>query len=118
MIKTLILSTLIQQLVGSKDTGNAACSNLAMSFPFRIVVRRLIYPPHINKVNGVSKRQTSSTSVLWNERLTGFLRFLKLGLQGTAIIVASGDSGVAGFEGDQGNENGCLGPETKILIVG
>lgn len=33
--------------------------------------------------------------------------FLKLGLQGTSIFVASGDTGVGGYAGD-GSYNGCL----------
>ena len=35
--------------------------------------------------------------------------FLKLGLQGTSVILASGDSGVAARAADDGNDNGCLG---------
>lgn len=34
-------------------------------------------------------------------------RFMKLGLQGTSIFVASGDTGVGGIPGD-GAANGCL----------
>lgn len=34
--------------------------------------------------------------------------FMKLGLQGVTIIVASGDNGVAGYIGADGNANGCL----------
>jgi len=34
--------------------------------------------------------------------------FMKLGLQGTSVVLASGDSGVAGPAGD-GNADGCLG---------
>ncbi|PWY96667.1 aorsin [Aspergillus sclerotioniger CBS 115572] len=37
--------------------------------------------------------------------------FLKLGLQGTSILFASGDDGVAGPPGDD-NDNGCLGNGT------
>lgn len=40
--------------------------------------------------------------------------FLKLGLQGTSMLVASGDYGVASFLGD-GSKNGCLGPESTIF---
>ena len=40
--------------------------------------------------------------------------FMKLGLQGHSILVASGDHGVASFAGD-GSANGCLGPEGKIF---
>lgn len=41
--------------------------------------------------------------------------YLKLGLQGVSICVASGDSGVAGRAGDSGNADGCLGPGGKIF---
>lgn len=34
---------------------------------------------------------------------------MKLGLQGTSVILASGDSGVAARAADDGNDNGCLG---------
>jgi tripeptidyl-peptidase-1 len=40
--------------------------------------------------------------------------FLKLGLQGHSILIASGDYGVASFPND-GSPNGCLGPEGKIF---
>ncbi|KXJ85420.1 protease S8 tripeptidyl peptidase I [Microdochium bolleyi] len=40
--------------------------------------------------------------------------FLKLGLMGTSVLVASGDYGVASFAGD-GSKNGCLGPESTIF---
>lgn len=32
--------------------------------------------------------------------------FMKLGMQGVSVFVASGDSGVAGVA--QGNDNGCI----------
>lgn len=35
--------------------------------------------------------------------------FMKLGMQGTSIIIASGDSGVAARGTDDGNADGCLG---------
>jgi tripeptidyl-peptidase I len=35
--------------------------------------------------------------------------FMKLGMQGVSIVLASGDSGVAGPAGDDGNSDGCLG---------
>ena len=35
--------------------------------------------------------------------------FMKLGLQGTSTIIASGDSGVAARGTDDGNSDGCLG---------
>jgi tripeptidyl-peptidase-1 len=37
---------------------------------------------------------------------------MKLGLQGTSIFIASGDSGVAGRPGQ---ENECLGPNAKVF---
>jgi tripeptidyl-peptidase I len=40
--------------------------------------------------------------------------FLKLGLQGVSILIASGDYGVASSPGD-GGANGCLGPKGKIF---
>ena len=40
--------------------------------------------------------------------------FLKLGMQGVSIVVASGDSGVAGRPGDDG-PRGCLGPDDNIF---
>jgi tripeptidyl-peptidase-1 len=39
--------------------------------------------------------------------------FLKLGLQGTTVIYAAGDFGVASFPGDD-SDNGCLGPNSTI----
>lgn len=39
---------------------------------------------------------------------------MKLGLQGVSIVFASGDSGVAGPEGDDSN-NGCLGPKDTVF---
>ncbi|TVY83605.1 Tripeptidyl-peptidase sed1 [Lachnellula suecica] len=35
--------------------------------------------------------------------------FMKLGMQGVSVVVASGDSGVAGAAGEGGNADGCLG---------
>lgn len=35
--------------------------------------------------------------------------FMKLGMQGTSVIIASGDSGVAARSTDDGNADGCLG---------
>jgi len=40
--------------------------------------------------------------------------YMKLGMQGVSIVIASGDSGVAGPAGD-GNANGCLGPGGTIF---
>ena len=40
--------------------------------------------------------------------------FMKLGMQGVSIVVASGDSGVAGPPGD-GAPDGCLGPNGTIF---
>ncbi|KAL9614182.1 MAG: hypothetical protein Q9167_001334 [Letrouitia subvulpina] len=40
--------------------------------------------------------------------------YMKLGMQGVSILVASGDSGVAGPAGDD-NPNGCLGPGGRIF---
>ena len=40
--------------------------------------------------------------------------FMKLGMQGISIVVASGDSGVAGPAGDD-NADGCLGPAGTIF---
>lgn len=40
--------------------------------------------------------------------------FLKLGLQGTTVFVASGDSGVAG----RVNQDECLGPNAKVFSPG
>jgi tripeptidyl-peptidase-1 len=34
---------------------------------------------------------------------------MKLGMQGVSVVLASGDSGVAGAAGDDGNSDGCLG---------
>lgn len=41
--------------------------------------------------------------------------FLKLGLQGVSIFVASGDTGVAGTPGSDGNANGCIGPNKNVF---
>ncbi|KAL5329892.1 hypothetical protein ACEPPN_003412 [Leptodophora sp. 'Broadleaf-Isolate-01'] len=35
--------------------------------------------------------------------------FMKLGMQGVSVVLASGDSGVAGSPGEGGNADGCLG---------
>ena len=40
--------------------------------------------------------------------------FMKLGMQGISLVVASGDNGVAGPAGDD-NSDGCLGPAGKIF---
>jgi tripeptidyl-peptidase-1 len=40
--------------------------------------------------------------------------FMKLGMQGISIVMASGDSGVAGPQGDD-NANGCLGPNGTVF---
>ncbi|MCJ1231705.1 Tripeptidyl-peptidase sed1 [Toensbergia leucococca] len=40
--------------------------------------------------------------------------FMKLGMQGVSIVLASGDSGVAGPNGDD-NPDGCLGPNGTIF---
>lgn len=40
--------------------------------------------------------------------------FMKLGIQGISLVVASGDSGVAGPAGDD-NADGCLGPTGNIF---
>ncbi|MCJ1282915.1 Tripeptidyl-peptidase sed1 [Xylographa opegraphella] len=40
--------------------------------------------------------------------------YMKLGMQGVSIVVASGDSGVAGPAGDD-NPDGCLGPNGTIF---
>ncbi|KAJ0109613.1 hypothetical protein J7T55_014175 [Diaporthe amygdali] len=39
---------------------------------------------------------------------------MKLGLQGTTVVISSGDDGVGSFEGD-GGPNGCAGPEGKVF---
>ncbi|KAF2098918.1 putative protease S8 tripeptidyl peptidase I [Rhizodiscina lignyota] len=42
--------------------------------------------------------------------------FLKLGLQGTSVFVASGDTGVAGVQSSNGTgPNGCLGPKDNVF---
>jgi tripeptidyl-peptidase I len=40
--------------------------------------------------------------------------FLKLGLQGVSVFYASGDDGVAGYQGGD-SANGCLGPNSTIF---
>ncbi|KIN05315.1 hypothetical protein OIDMADRAFT_51125 [Oidiodendron maius Zn] len=42
------------------------------------------------------------------------MEFMKLGLQGVSVLVASGDNGVAGPAGD-GSANGCLGTDLKVF---
>lgn len=42
---------------------------------------------------------------------------MKLGLQGTSILFASGDDGVGGIPYDD-NVNGCLGPDATIFSPG
>ncbi|KAI3400610.1 hypothetical protein diail_2322 [Diaporthe ilicicola] len=39
---------------------------------------------------------------------------MKLGLQGTTVVISSGDDGVGSFEGD-GGPNGCAGPEGTVF---
>lgn len=39
---------------------------------------------------------------------------MKLGLQGTTVVISSGDDGVGSFEGD-GGANGCAGPEGRVF---
>ena len=41
--------------------------------------------------------------------------YMKLGLQGISILVASGDSGVSARGEYNGNADGCLGPDGKIF---
>lgn len=40
---------------------------------------------------------------------------MKLGMQGVSIVVASGDSGVAGPAGDD-NTNGCLNSKAHLPV--
>lgn len=40
---------------------------------------------------------------------------LKLGLQGTTVVMSSGDYGVGSFPGDFGLETGCAGPEGTVF---
>lgn len=40
---------------------------------------------------------------------------LKLGLQGTTVLMSSGDYGVGSFPGDFGYESGCAGPDSTIF---
>jgi len=37
------------------------------------------------------------------------MEFMKLGMQGVSVVIASGDSGVAARSTDDGNADGCLG---------
>lgn len=63
----------------------------------------------------VSRRSFCTEHAEANETpLTSDSRFLKLGLQGVSIFYASGDDGVAGYDGD-GSSNGCLGPKGTIF---
>ena len=41
--------------------------------------------------------------------------FMKLGMQGTSVFIASGDSGVAARGTDDGNADGCLGTTGKVF---
>jgi tripeptidyl-peptidase-1 len=49
-----------------------------------------------------------------NYQLRQCNEFMKLGLQGHTILVASGDYGVAANPGD-GGEIGCLGDDQKVF---
>ncbi|KAK7741986.1 hypothetical protein SLS53_004569 [Cytospora paraplurivora] len=40
---------------------------------------------------------------------------LKLGLQGTTVVMSSGDYGVGSYEGDFGLEDGCAGPNGTVF---
>lgn len=40
---------------------------------------------------------------------------MKLGLQGTTVVMSSGDYGVGSYEGDFGYESGCAGPDGTVF---
>lgn len=40
---------------------------------------------------------------------------MKLGLQGTTVVMSSGDDGVGSYEGDFGLETGCAGPDATVF---
>lgn len=40
---------------------------------------------------------------------------MKLGLQGTTVVMSSGDSGVGSYAGDFGYETGCAGPDGTVF---
>lgn len=44
--------------------------------------------------------------------------FMKLGLQGVSIFIASGDTGVAGAQGINDNLNGCIGTKGTVFNPG
>lgn len=48
------------------------------------------------------------SATMLNQDLADVWRFMKLGMQGVSVVLASGDSGVAGPAGDD-NSDGCLG---------
>lgn len=43
------------------------------------------------------------------------VEFMKLGMQGTSVILASGDSGVAARAADDNNSDGCLGANGEVF---
>ena len=46
--------------------------------------------------------------------LTSHSRFMKLALQGTTVLVASGDNGIAANTGED-TTNGCVGPKSTVF---
>lgn len=56
--------------------------------------------------------QESDLPAYYQERQCN--EFLKLGLQGVSILIASGDDGVAGPPGDD-SANGCLGANSTVF---
>ena len=44
--------------------------------------------------------------------------YMKLGMQGVSVVLSSGDSGVSARGSDNGNPDGCLGPNGTIFNPG
>ncbi|KAF8175705.1 peptidase S8/S53 domain-containing protein [Mycena galopus ATCC 62051] len=57
--------------------------------------------------------QEDDLSVVYQQRQC--TEFMKLGMRGISVVVASGDSGVAVRATDDGNANGCLGNDAKVF---
>ncbi|KAF8175712.1 putative alkaline serine protease AorO [Mycena galopus ATCC 62051] len=68
-------------------------------------------PPYVLSIS--YGEQEVDLPVVYQQRQCA--EFMKLGLQGTSVVVASGDSGVAARGTDDGNANGCLGTDAKIF---
>lgn len=96
------------------ETGN---SDIDPSYPdpqaggFKGALQCGVYKP-TNVISISYGGQEADLPASYQERQCN--EYMKLGMQGVSLVVASGDSGVAGPAGDD-NANGCLGPTGAIF---